>query len=767
MAMSSSDLKKQMTAIRDSFVSKLDDRLAEMSAALDVIKAGNSTQAITDSLQAINAISHKLAGSSATFGFAALSDNARRLEVLCASLVNGSQSFTADRQRDIHLLMEKIAEAIAAGPDVPLPMMSMLGDKKKEENKEEEDKGRSVLIVEDDKDLVEKMRLYLAEYGYEVEAIDDPAQLESALENSSPTIVIVDIMFPGGDDAGIEVIQQLRDKNLLACPVVFLTVRDDFEARLSAVRAGADAYLVKPVNFAELKEFLSWLAELEDDRNYRIMIVDDEEKSAEYHALLLGKSGLKTRKVTDPRTVLEVLEDFTPDLILMDINMPECNGFELATLIRQRSDLLHVPITFLTTETGLTSQKHALSSGGDDFLTKSGHPDFLISSVWARVKRARLLSNLISNLDASEKRTRGIIDNIVEAVITIDEHGTILELNVAAEQTFGYTQVEIIGRNVSCLMPEPEQSRHDGYLKHYRDTGEKKIIGRGRRVTGLRKDGSSFPMFLAVSEFTVDNRRLFTGVVSDISEFVKAENTLREAKGIAERANQAKSDFLANMSHELRTPLNGILGFSEILLEEAREQGLESFADDLKKIHFSGTHLLGLINDTLDLSKIEAGRMDLFLESFSVDDLIENVAATTEPLVKKNNNEMEVFCPEGLGEIHADSTRMRQILLNLIGNAAKFTEDGRICLSVRREKGAGGEEFIFDVRDTGIGMNEDQVSQIFQSFTQADSSTTRKYGGTGLGLSISQSFARMMGGKSPLKALKEKAASSACVFRQR
>ena len=311
MAMSSSDLKKQMTAIRDSFVSKLDDRLAEMSAALDVIKAGNSTQAITDSLQAINAISHKLAGSSATFGFAALSDNARRLEVLCASLVNGSQSFTADRQRDIHLLMEKIAEAIAAGPDVPLPMMSMLGDKKKEENKEEEDKGRSVLIVEDDKDLVEKMRLYLAEYGYEVEAIDDPAQLESALENSSPTIVIVDIMFPGGDDAGIEVIQQLRDKNLLACPVVFLTVRDDFEARLSAVRAGADAYLVKPVNFAELKEFLSWLAELEDDRNYRIMIVDDEEKSAEYHALLLGKSGLKTRKVTDPRTVLEVLEDFT------------------------------------------------------------------------------------------------------------------------------------------------------------------------------------------------------------------------------------------------------------------------------------------------------------------------------------------------------------------------------------------------------------------------------------------------------------------------
>ncbi|MBT4769519.1 MAG: response regulator [Rhodospirillaceae bacterium] len=746
MTKSSSDLKKQMAAIRDSFVSKLADRLAELRAAAGGVKADSPTQTIADSLQTINAISHKLAGSSATFGFAALSDNARRLEVLCAALINGSQSFTPERRKDITLLMEKIAEAIEAGPDTPLPMMSMLGEGKGQERQKAKGKRKSILIVEDDKDLVERMRLYLGEYGYEIEAIDDPGKLAPTLEKSSPTLVIVDIMFPGGEDAGIRAIEQLRNKNLLTCPVVFLTVRDDFEARLSAVRAGADAYLVKPVNFAELKEFLSWLTELEDARNYRILIIDDEEESAEYHALLLGKSGLETRKVTDPTTVLDVLDDFVPDLILMDINMPECNGFELAALIRQRSDLLHVPITFLTTETGLVSQKHALHSGGDDFLTKSGHPDFLIASVVARAKRARLLSKLISNLDASEKRTRGIIDNIIEAIITIDEFGTILDFNPAAEETFGYTPVEIIGRNISCLMPEPEQSRHDDYLKNYRDTGEKKVIGIGRRVNGLRKNGSTFPMFLAVSEFMVDGRRLFTGVVSDISEFVKAENALREAKVIAERANQAKSDFLANMSHELRTPLNGILGFSEILLEEAAEQGLDVFADDLKKIHFSGTHLLSLINDTLDLSKIEAGRMDLFLETFNVGDLIENIVGTTEPLVKKNNNEIEVFCSENLGEIHADSTRTRQILLNLISNAAKFTKDGRVCLSVKRQTGAGGDEFIFDVRDTGIGLSDDQIAHIFQAFTQADSSTTRKYGGTGLGLSISQSFAHMMGG---------------------
>ncbi len=220
----------------------------------------------------------------------------------------------------------------------------------------------------------------------------------------------------------------------------------------------------------------------------------------------------------------------------------------------------------------------------------------------------------------------------------------------------------------------------------------------------------------------------------------------QQAKALAEEANRTKSAFLANMSHELRTPLNAIIGYSEMLSEELEDMGEESLVADLRKIHHAGKHLLGLINDVLDISKIEAGKMDLYLEDFDVSQMIHEAVTTIRPLVEKNGNALEIQCSAETGTMHADLTKIRQAIFNLLSNACKFTHQGRITLAAHKIKVEGLDWIEFRVSDTGIGMTKEQMGKLFQSFTQADASTTRKYGGTGLGLAITRHFCQMMGG---------------------
>jgi len=221
---------------------------------------------------------------------------------------------------------------------------------------------------------------------------------------------------------------------------------------------------------------------------------------------------------------------------------------------------------------------------------------------------------------------------------------------------------------------------------------------------------------------------------------------LMRAMEAAEAANQAKSGFLANMSHELRTPMNAIIGYSEMLMEDAEDEGNKEAAGDLNKIHGAGKHLLSLINDVLDLAKIESGRMDIHLETFEVRPMVDDVVATIEALMQKNDNRLKVEVDETLDTMHADVTKVRQAILNLLSNAAKFTHEGEIGLAVHRERHDGVAWIRMSVSDSGIGIPPDKIDHVFEEFSQADETTTRDYGGTGLGLPISRRFCQMMGG---------------------
>lgn len=353
----------------------------------------------------------------------------------------------------------------------------------------------------------------------------------------------------------------------------------------------------------------------------------------------------------------------------------------------------------------------------------------------------------MSDYSFSGEEHRGLLHAVFEAavdgIVIADSEGSIITVNPAVERIFGYKADELVGKNVRMLMPPPYHGEHDSYIQNHLRTGIKKIIGIGRDVQGLRKDGSIFPMYLGVSETTTVGGRVFVGIVRDIAERLASEE-LRVAMEAAEKANAAKSEFLSRMSHELRTPLNAVLGFAQLLNMQYEDTRIQEATQSINK---AGHHLLTLINEVLDLSRIETGKLSLSLEPVSLHLVLRQAIDLVRPQALKRSVSVSIANFDGR-DIHvkADRQRLLQVFVNLLANAVNYNrEHGTVSISYENDS-LGFHTVV--IEDTGIGIACGDMKRLFQPFERL---APDRVEGTGLGLALSKRFVEMMDGKIDLR----------------
>src|SRR6266404_8939009 len=484
-----------------------------------------------------------------------------------------------------------------------------------------------------------------------------------------------------------------------------------------------------------------------------LLIIEDNEDDALLAVRELRRAGYDVvfERVESAPAMAAALKQRTWDLVIADYSLPQFSGTAALELLKSTG--LDIPFIIISGSIGEDVAVSVMKSGAHDYMMK-GNVKRLVPSVErelrdAEVRRQRRRAE--EELRESEARKAAIFDSTLDSIISIDHAGHIIEFNPQAERTFHYNRDEVVGRPMAELIISPSlRERHHRALARYLATGEGSIIGKRIEMTAMRSDGTEFPVELSLTSISTKARPMFTAYIRDLTEQKKQEEIRERSRELEEQnlriqeANRLKSEFLANMSHELRTPLNAVIGFAEIMVDGRAGPLNPDQKEYLSDILTSGQHLLHLINDVLDLAKIEAGKMELELETFSAKKVLDEVCALMRPTAAKRNIVIRVEASANNDVVMLDQRKFKQILYNLLSNAVKFSHDKGVVQVVL---GLGSKQQLqLQVKDSGIGIKNEDLPRIFREFEQLDSGATRQFPGTGLGLALTKRIVELHGG---------------------
>ncbi|MCK4743752.1 MAG: response regulator [Sulfuriflexus sp.] len=602
--------QQTLDKLQEQFLSGLPNKIKELHSHWRAVNHANWS---TDANSAFCLVVHSLVGTSGTFGFNEISSSARQLESLIKTI---SEQGTAPTQEEVEII-EQIFLTLCNEM-----MINPSENKTSLSTDEISEQGRKILIVDNNIEIINTIANHLRLQGFTIETLTHPATLMNTVKLFQPSLIIMDMAFPESDLAGAAAIESLRDNNNIT-PVIFISANEDMASRLNAIRTGAYTYLTKPVDLNLLVSNIKAACNIKPDLPYRVLIVDDDEEIAQLHAEVLKNDGMEVVAISDPMQTLDKMNEFNPELILLDMHMPQCSGLDVAMIIRQNSQHDKIPIVFLSSEQDVSLRMMAIKCGSDDFISKPVNLDYLKRAVQARIERSRRLS---------ESRNT---DNV------------------------------------------------------------------------------------------------------DVTKII-------EEKESAEHANKAKSEFISKMSHELRTPLNSILGYTQLLELDHDGTLTEQQQQNVQYILGSGWHLLALINDVLDISKIESGHLSLVNSEINLSMVIEKSvdmnakSAEDKKLSITINNQCDTDMM-----VYADATRLKQVLVNVLSNAIKFNVDnGKIDITIHADN---DNTCKVTVTDTGRGLPEDKINTLFTPFNRLGLENSQ-IEGNGIGLALSSQLIELMEG---------------------
>ncbi len=846
-------IEQMLAQMRAQFLAQLGPRISAIDTEAGCLVRGAWSG---DAARRLQQLAHNLAGSAGTFGAHGLSQAARRLEQSLSPYLDAPP-------------IEKEAR-IALHRNV-MEVIYMAQDAQKEKRSFEAQPWQNtqanqplVYVVEDDQPLAGAIAAFLHNAGYQARIFHDPdAFLAGAGASSAPQVVVMDMMFPQSNDAGARALAEFRSMHRQDIPAVVLSARGDMQARLDALRAGATRYLIKPLNLERLVRVLDDLTDCRVHDPYCVLLVDDDPDVLAASAAILRSAGMRALEIVNPLQALDVALEFNPDVIVLDVHMPEISGLELAALLREDDEFAHIPILFLSGETDIRQQLLALDLGGDEFLKKPIDPSHLVAAVRTRAKRSRQSQIVSHNLRRilHEKEYQQFALNQHAIVSVANAGGTITQVNEKFCAVSGYSAAELIGKNhrivksdrhtpdfyaamwetisagqvwhgVICnrrkdgtlywvdstIVPFLDDSglpyqyismrtdvtdilhaesalraeRHlttaainalpgifylisaenrflrfnqnlmdiSGYsaqevsamspLEFFDTQDHERVASRIQdtfqfgqafiEANLITKSGERIPFYFQGARVEIEGQACLIGTGTDISELKQYQADLIAAKETAENASQAKSAFLSSMSHELRTPMNAIIGFAQ--LAETDDTLSPDQRDNIDEILKAGQHLLELINEILDLAKIESGRLNLRIEAVPCSSLFEECLSLMQAIAERRGIHLSGQMNPLLA-VRADRMRLKQALINLLSNAVKYNQpQGQVRLEANP---VSDSRLRLSVSDTGPGIPAAQQAKLFQPFQRLDAEHSQVEG-TGIGLSISKRLIEAMGG---------------------